>query len=173
MSSSPVARLDTGHVRLADDLTFGESYDFEKDTEIDPTVTKTRGHMTVLAYRPGIAPQEEAPQDIYGYLKGKYSWASLKVRICNDGMDVDEGEDESTSISVWPWALELRDGTLVTPFDEDLSGFPRPLYPTDDEDLEAGACRAGNIIFAVPQSQQVARVLYIRQGSLPVAWTDR
>ncbi|MET8221569.1 hypothetical protein [Streptomyces hirsutus] len=166
------ARESVGSVRLADELKFGQSYDFKRDSEIDRTVSEQRGNVTVLEYRPNVAPAAERAQDLYD-LDGSFSWSSLKVRICHDGSDVDAGDDDFVSISAWPWALELSDDSLVSPFEEDLIGFPKPLYPTDDEDLYAGACRTGHIVFAVPDGQRVTRVLYIRQSSLPVAWADQ
>ncbi|WP_345962264.1 hypothetical protein ABDE16_10020 [Streptomyces sp. BRB040] len=160
-------------MRLADQLKFGQRYDFKRDSEIDRTVSEQRGNVTVLEYRPNVVPAAERPQELHDYLVGSYFWSSLKVRICHDGGEVEVGADDSVSISAWPWALELTDGSLVSPFDEDLSGFPKPLYPTDDEELAAGACRTGHIVFAVPDGQEVKRVLYIRQSSLPVAWMEQ
>lgn len=161
-----------GTLRLAASLKFGEPYAFEQDSKIDPTYPLESGNMTVLSYKSNVAPDDDAPEALYDYLKGRYSWSALKVKICHDGGTVDGGEEDVTSISVWPWALELSDETVVSPFADDLPGFPRPLYPTDDEDLPAGACRTGNVIFAVPHGKEVNRALYIRQGSLPVAWTS-
>ncbi|MEV6651739.1 hypothetical protein [Streptomyces sp. NPDC051219] len=160
-----------GTVRLAASLKFGESYDFEHDSKIDPTVPLNHGNTTVLSYKSNIASGDDTPEALYDYLKGRYSWSALKAKVCYDGGTVDEGEEDVTSIAVWRWLLELSDGTVVSPFDEDLPGFPRPLYPTEDEDLPAGSCRTGNVIFAVPHGKNVSRVLYVREGSLPVAWT--
>ncbi|MEU7468887.1 hypothetical protein AB0A94_10090 [Streptomyces sp. NPDC044984] len=128
--------------------------------------------MTVLSYESDVAPDEDAPEALYDHLKGRYSWSALKVKICHDGGTVDEGEEDFATISAWPWLLELSDETVVSPFDDNLPGFPRPLYPTEEEDLPAGACRTGNIIFAVPHGKEVSRALYVREGRLPVVWTS-
>ncbi|MEU1032833.1 hypothetical protein ABZ402_29730 [Streptomyces mirabilis] len=160
-------------MRLAGDLEFGKSYNFNRDSEIDHTMPESQGNATVLEYRSKIARAEQKPTELHDFLHGKYSWASLKVRICYDGGTVDEENEDTTSISAWRWVLELSDGSIASPFDDELSSFPKPLYPTDEEDLHAGACRTGYIIFAVPDGQRVTRVLYAREGYLPVAWTDR
>jgi hypothetical protein len=159
-------------LRPAASLKFGESYSFERDSKIDPTYPLDRGSMTVLSYESDVAPDDEAPEVLYDHLKGHYSWSALKVRICHDGGTVDEGEDDFATISAWPWLLELSDETVVSPFDDNLPGFPHPLYPTEEEDLPAGACRTGNIVFAVPQGKAVSRALYVREGRLPVVWTS-
>lgn len=173
LSSTPLAQNSSASVRLAADLKFGHAYDYKKDSEIDRTMPEQRGNATVLEYRSKVAPSEDKPQELYDFLRGRYSWSSLKVRVCHDGRDVEEGEEDSTQISAWRWVLELSDGSIASPFADERSSFPKPLYPTDEEELHAGACRTGNIIFAVPDDQRVTRVLYIREGSLPVAWTER
>ncbi|WP_306184883.1 hypothetical protein [Streptomyces sp. MK5] len=165
------AQDKSGFVRLADDLKFGQPYDFKRDSEIDHTSPGSRGSATVLEYRSQIARSDKRPQELHDYLHGKYSWSALKVRVCND--DIEESGEATTSISVWPWLLELSDGSVASAFDDELPGFPRPLYPTDEEDLHSGACRTGNVIFAVPNDQRVTRVLYVREGWLPVAWADK
>ncbi|MCT9003566.1 hypothetical protein [Streptomyces rhizosphaerihabitans] len=170
LSAPPSAAAGT--LRLAASLKFMKPYAFEHDSKIDSTYALESGSMTVLSYESDVTSDDGAPEAVHDYLKGRYSWSALKVKICYDGGTVDAGEEDSTSISVWPWVLELSDETLVSPLEDDLPGFPHPLYPTDDEDLPAGACRTGNIIFAVPHGKEVSRALYIRQGMLPVAWTS-
>ncbi len=171
--SASEARNSLGSVRLAGQLKFGQAYDFKQDSKIDRTVAEQDGTVTVLEYRSNVAPNADRPQALYDFLDGRFSWSSLKVRVCHDGSEGEAADDDFVTISAWPWALELSDGSLASPFAEDLVGFPKPLYPTDDEELYAGACRTGHVAFAVPDGQSVARVLYIRQSALPVAWTDR
>ncbi|MFF2384991.1 hypothetical protein [Streptomyces sp. NPDC058108] len=167
---APQSQGKTGFVRLAGDLKFRQSYDYKQDSEIDPAQAVSRGTATALEYRAKVARTEQKPQEVYEDLHG-YSWSSLKVRVCND--DPEETGEATMTIDAWPWALELSDGSVTTPVDDKLSGFPHPLYPTDEEDLHSGSCRTGNIMFVVPDDQHVTRVLYMREGSLPVAWTDQ
>lgn len=112
---------------------------------------------TVLRFDPAAAPEAFAPP--FG---GR--WAAAEVRTCVDVLP------QPGSVDWSPWSLIDTSGENYSVSPIVVDGFPLPLYPVEPEPVSAGDCDEGWVVFSVPTSAVIDRVLYAPPGGASTVW---